>query len=435
MENEYIGLAYLCAGLLLIAVNIPIGVSLGLVAFAGIVHMLSEQAALSLLVSAPFNLIGNWNFSAVPMFLLMGFVCTDGLLTNGLFRFLRIVLCKLPGNLAISSVGACALFAAASGSSVATSSAMAKIATPEMLKYNYNKGLATGVIAASGTLGSLIPPSILMILLGVTANVPIGALFIAGIIPGILSALIYTAMIVIRVIINPELAPPSEDSFSLENFTQSFKEIWPLPTLILIVIGGIFFGFFSPTAAGSVGAFFSIVIAFLKGNYSLSLLRTSSIKALEGTATIFVIMIGTDLLTRMLAISGLPDLLTQTIIGNNLSAIGFIIAVGVVYVILGMFIDSIGILLLTLPLIIPIMESMHINMIWAGILLIKMLEIGMVTPPVGLNVYVIKGAVGDTVKLHTIFKGVSWFILMDVLTLAILIAFPIITLYLPNLAQ
>ena len=435
MENEYIGLAYLCAGLLLIAVNIPIGVSLGLAAFAGIVHMLSEQAALSLLVSAPFNLIGNWNFSAVPMFLLMGFVCTDGLLTNGLFRFLRIVLCKLPGNLAISSVGACALFAAASGSSVATSSAMAKIATPEMLKYNYNKGLATGVIAASGTLGSLIPPSILMILLGVTANVPIGALFIAGIIPGILSALIYTAMIVIRTIINPKLAPRSEDHFNWENFTQSFKEIWPLPTLILIVIGGIFFGFFSPTAAGSVGAFFSIVIAFLKGNYSLSLLKTSSIKALEGTATIFVIMIGTDLLTRMLAISGLPDLLTEAIISNNLSAIEFIIAVGLVYVILGMFIDSIGILLLTLPLIIPIMESMHINMIWAGILLIKMLEIGMVTPPVGLNVYVIKGAVGDTVKLHTIFKGVSWFILMDVLTLAILIAFPIITLYLPNLAK
>lgn len=435
MENEYIGLAYLCAGLFLIAVNIPIGVSLGLVAFAGIVHMLSEQAALSLLVSAPFNLIGNWNFSAVPMFLLMGFVCTDGLLTDGLFRFLRIVLCKLPGNLAISSVGACALFAAASGSSVATSSAMAKIATPEMLKYNYDKGLATGVIAASGTLGSLIPPSILMILLGVTANVPIGALFIAGIIPGILSALIYTAMIVTRVIITPKLAPRSEDRFSLENFTQSFKEIWPLPTLILIVIGGIFFGFFSPTAAGSVGAFFSIVIAFLKGNYSFSLLKTSSIKALEGTATIFVIMIGTDLLTRMLAISGLPDLLTEMIISNNLSTIGFIIAVGVVYVILGMFIDSIGILLLTLPLIIPIMESMHINMIWAGILLIKMLEIGMVTPPVGLNVYVIKGAVGDTVKLHTIFKGVSWFILMDILTLAILIAFPIITLYLPNLAR
>ncbi len=435
MENEYIGLAYLCAGLFLIAVNIPIGVSLGLVAFAGIVHMLSEQAALSLLVSAPFNLIGNWNFSAVPMFLLMGFVCTDGLLTNGLFRFLRIVLCKVPGNLAISSVGACALFAAASGSSVATSSAMAKIATPEMLKYNYNKGLATGVIAASGTLGSLIPPSILMILLGVTANVPIGALFIAGIIPGILSALIYTAMIVTRVIINPKLAPRSEDRFSLENFTQSFKEIWPLPTLILIVIGGIFFGFFSPTAAGSVGAFFSIVIAFLKGNYSFSLLKKSSIKALEGTATIFVIMIGTDLLTRMLAISGLPDLLTEAIISNNLSAIGFIIAVGVVYVILGMFIDSIGILLLTLPLIIPIMESMQINMIWAGILLIKMLEIGMVTPPVGLNVYVIKGAVGDTVKLHEIFKGVSWFILMDIVTLAILIAFPVITLYLPNLAQ
>ncbi len=435
MANEYIGLAYLCVGLLLIAINIPIGISLGLVAFAGIVHMLSEQAAFSLLVSAPFNLIGNWNFSAVPMFLLMGFVCTDARLTEGLFRFLRIILCKLPGNLAISSVGACALFAAASGSSVATSSAMAKIATPEMLKYRYDQGLATGVIAASGTLGSLIPPSILMIIIGVTANIPIGALFIAGIIPGILSGLMYTAMIITRTVLNPQLAPASEDSFSLAAFTGSLKEIWPLPTLILIVIGGIFFGIFSPTAAGSVGAFFSIVIAFMKGSYSLSLLKSSAIKTLDGTATIFVIMIGTDLLTRMLAISGLPDLLTESIISHDLSVIAFIFAVGVVYVILGMFIDSIGILLLTLPLIVPIMVTMEINMIWAGILLIKMLEIGMMTPPVGLNVYVIKASVGDEVSLHTIFKGVAWFILTDLVTLTILVAFPIIALYLPGLAQ
>lgn len=435
MANEYIGLAYLCLGLLLIALNIPIGIALGLVAFSGIVHMLSEQAAFSLLVSAPFNLIGNWNFSAVPMFLLMGFVCTDGKLTDGLFRFLRIVLCKLPGNLAISSVGACALFAAASGSSVATSSAMAKIATPEMLKYNYDKGLATGVIAASGTLGSLIPPSILMIIIGVTANVPIGALFIAGIIPGIISALMYASMIITRTVLNPNLAPASEDTFNFQNFVQSLKEIWPLPTLILIVIGGIFFGLFSPTAAGSIGAFFSIVIAFLKRSYSFSLLKSSAIKTLDGTATIFVIMIGTDLLTRMLAISGLPDLLTESIIGHNLSVITFILAVGIVYIILGMFIDSIGILLLTLPLIVPIMVTMDINMIWMGILLIKMLEIGMMTPPVGLNVYVIKGAVGDEVSLQTIFKGVAWFIITDLVTLTILIAFPIICLYLPNLAQ
>jgi C4-dicarboxylate transporter, DctM subunit len=435
MANEYIGLAYLCAGLVLIAFNIPIGISLGLVAFSGIVHMLSEQAAFSIAVSAPFNLIGNWNFSAVPMFLLMGFVCTDGRLTEGLFRFLRIVLCKLPGNLAISSVGACALFAAASGSSVATSSAMAKIATPEMLKYKYDPGLATGVIAASGTLGSLIPPSILMILLGVTANIPIGDLFVAGIIPGIMSALMYTAMIIIRTTLSPEIAPRSADAFSFADFKQSLKEIWPLPTLILIIVGGIFFGIFSPTAAGSVGAFFSIIIAFLKRTYSLSLLRTSAMKTLQGTATIFVIMIGTDLLTRMLAISGLPDLLTESIISHNLSIIAFILAVGVVYVILGMFIDSIGILLLTLPLIVPVMVSMEINMIWAGILLIKMLEIGMMTPPVGLNVYVIKGAVGDEVSLQTIFKGVAWFILTDVVTLAILIAFPIISLYLPLLSK
>ena len=368
------------------------------------------------------------------MFLLMGFVCTDARLTQGLFRFLQIILYKLPGNLAIASVGACALFAAASGSSAATSSAMAKIATPEMLKYKYDKGLATGVIAASGTLGSLIPPSIVMILLGITANVPIGSLFIAGVIPGILSVLLYVVMIVSRCLLNPQLAPSSQKIFDLHALKESVKDIWPLPTLIAIVIGGIFYGYFSPTAAGGVGAFFSIIIAFVKGNYTINMLKNSAIKAIEGTATIFVIMIGTDLLTRMLAISGLPDLLTESIIKNDLSVVGFIIAVGIVYVILGMFIDSIGILLLTLPLILPIMETMDINMIWAGILLVKMIEIGMVTPPIGLNVYVIRGAVGNTISLHEIFKGVTWFILVDIITLIILIAFPIITLFLPNLA-
>ncbi len=433
MENEIIGLIYLSAGLLLIAFNIPIGISLGLSAFCGIFHMISGKAAFSILVSAPFNLIGNWNFSAAPMFLLMGYVCTDARLTDGLFRFLRIILYKLPGNLAISSVCACAMFASASGSSVATSSAMAKIATPEMLKYKYDKGLATGVIAASGTLGSLIPPSIVMILLGVTANLPIGALFIAGVLPGILSVLLYSLMIVTRVIANPKIAPTSHDKFDLAEFWSSFKEIWPLPTLILIVIGGITLGFFSPTAAGGVGAFFSIIIAFLKGSYSARQLKKSVLKALDSTAIIFVIMIGTDLLTRMLAVSNLPNLLTQSVVNTQLSAVSLLIAIGIVYVILGMFIDSIGILLLTLPLILPIMETMNINMIWAGILLVKMLEIGMVTPPVGLNVYVIKGAVGDSVSLQEIFKGVGWFILIDIITLAILMMFPEITLYLPGL--
>ncbi len=435
MGNEVIGLSYLVGGLVLIAMNMPIGISLGFVAFLGIAQMLNTGAAFSLLSSAPYNLVGNWNFSAVPMFLLMGFVCTDARLTTGLFRFMRIMLARLPGNLAISSVGACALFAAASGSSVATSSAMARIATPEMLKYGYDRGLSTGVIAASGSLGSLIPPSILMILFGVAANVPVGALFIAGIIPGVLSACMYAAMIMTRAVLRPEIAPRSEEKYTLADFWASFLQIWPLPTLILIVIGGIFFGFFSPTAAGAVGAFFSIVIAFATGNYSFKLLSSSSFKALEGSASIFVIMIGTDLLTRMLAISGLPDLLTELVVGNDLGPIQFVMAVAVVYLVLGMFIDSIGILLLTLPLIVPIMDSMDMNLIWAGIILIKLLEIGMMTPPVGLNVYVIKGALGDAVSLVEIFKGVGWFIVTDLVTLVILVSFPILSLYLPGLAR
>jgi len=421
------------AALLLIALRVPIAVALGLVSFFGIMELTNMRAALGIITAVPFNFIGNWSFTAVPMFLLMGYVCTTSGMTQGLFQAMRVCLSRLPGGLAIASVGACSMFAAASGSSVATASAMARIAVPEMLRHRYDRGLATGVIAASGTLGSLIPPSILMVLYGVYAEVSIGKLFMAGFLPGLLSAALYIFMIVARVKLTPDLAGKVEQQFTSQEKWDAIKEVWALPTLIIFVLGGIFAGFFTPTEAGAVGAFLATVLAILRGKFS----RLNFIEALtataRGTGSIFIILIGTIFLTKFLALSGLPAWLASNMLSVSDSVVWIIVSVAIIYIILGMFVDSIGLLLLTLPLLLPIANGADMNLIWFGIILIKLLEIGLVSPPVGLNVYVIKGAVGNSVPLQTIFKGVGWFIVMDIVALLLIISFPELSLYLPSI--
>jgi len=433
MDSAAIGTAGILIALLLMGLRVPVAVAMGLVSFFGLVVMTTPRAAWGMISAVAFDFIGNWSFTAVPMFLLMGYLCTASGMTRTLFRCMRILLARLPGGLAVTGVGACALFAAASGSSVATASALARIAVPEMLRHRYHPGLATGVIAASGTLGSLIPPSVLMILYAVYAEVSVGKQFMAGFIPGIVSALIYMAMIVIRVTIDPRLAPPLEERVSWGAVWASIRDIWPLPTLIVFVLGGIFFGWFSPTEAGAVGAFLALAMALLRR----SLDRRAFLRALGQTASsttsIFIILVGTMLITKFLALSGLPTRLSAMLLGVSTSPLWVIFAVSVLYVILGMFVETMGLLLLTLPLILPVANAAGLDLIWFGIILIKLLEISLITPPVGLNVYVIKGAVGPLVPLDEIFRGVGWFLAMDVLTLGILVAFPGLSLYLPGL--
>jgi len=433
LSSITLGAMGVLAALVLIALRVPIAVALGLVSFFGIMELTNMRAALGIITAVPFNFIGNWSFTAVPMFLLMGYVCTTSGMTQGLFQAMRVCLSRLPGGLAIASVGACSMFAAASGSSVATASAMARIAVPEMLRHRYDRGLATGVIAASGTLGSLIPPSILMVLYGVYAEVSIGKLFMAGFLPGLLSAALYVLMIVARVKLTPGLAGKVEQHFTGQEKWDAIKEVWALPTLIIFVLGGIFAGFFTPTEAGAVGAFLATALAILRGKFS----RLNFIEALtataRGTGSIFIILIGTIFLTKFLALSGLPAWLASQVLSVSDSVVWIIVSVAIIYIILGMFVDSIGLLLLTLPLLLPIANGADMNLIWFGIILIKLLEIGLVSPPVGLNVYVIKGAVGNSVPLQTIFKGVGWFIVMDIVALLLIISFPELSLYLPSI--
>jgi len=434
MGHTEIGFAGIGIALLLIGLRVPIAVALGLVSLVGIMVLTNMRAGWGIISAVPFNFIGNWALTAVPMFLLMGYTCTTTGMTKGLFRAMRIFLARLPGGLAVTGVAASALFASASGSSVATASAMARIAVPEMLRHRYDPSLASGTIAASGTLGSLIPPSILMVLYGVYAEVSIGKLFMAGFLPGLVSALLYMAMIVVRVKLNPALAGRSDERYSLQETLASIREIWPLPVLILSVLGGIFTGIFSPTEAGAIGAAVAVLIAFARRALTWQSFKLALIYTAVGTSSIFIILIGTLFFTRFLALSGLPMTLAENVMamtgGNELLVIA---GVAVIYVVLGMFVESIGLLLLTLPIVLPLVHGAGMDLIWFGIIVIKLLEIGLVTPPIGLNVYVIKGALGNLVSLHEIFRGVGWFIAMDAVALALIIFVPGLSLWLPEL--
>lgn len=433
MDPVIIGFLGLAACLLLVALRIPVGIALGLVSFAGISTILNLRAAWSTLSSVPFNFVGDWNLTAIPMFLLMGYLASSAGLTRELFQVLRLLLARLPGGLAIASVGACAVFSAASGSSVATAAAMARIATPEMLRHRYDPGLASGVIAVSGTLGSLIPPSILMILYGYFAEVSIGKLFIAGIIPGVLTAIMYSLVIVARVVAKPQLAPAIEEEIDWAAVRHETARVWPVPMLVLGVMLGIFLGLFTPTEAGAVGAFLALVIVAANRRLTFAVMWDSISQTLKSTAGVFMVVIGTVLLTRFMALSGVPDYLANTLISLGTSPYMIILLAAVLYLILGCFVDSIGLLLLTLPVLLPVLREANMDLIWFGILVVKLLEIGMATPPVGMNVYVIKGSLGNLVSLQQVFRGVGWFIATDVVTFTLLALFPILTLWLPSL--
>ncbi len=433
MSNVAIGFLGIGAGLILLALRVQIGVALGLVSFLGIAVLLNFRAAWGIVTAIPFNFVGDWNLTAIPMFLLMGFVASEAGLSTGLFRAMRILLSWLPGGLAVSSVGANAVLAAASGSSVATASAFARIATPEMLRYGYHPGLATGVIAAAGTLGALIPPSILMVLYGYLAEVSIARLFAAGVVPGILTAVAFAAMIIIRCILNPKLAPKVQDKFTREEKLAALRETWPLPVIIIGVLFGIFTGLFTPTSAGAIGAALAILLGLATRKMSLDVMRRALEATLLSTASIFLVIIGTSLLSRFMALSGVPAYTAGLLVEFGTTPLLVLLAVAILYIFLGMFLDSIGILLLTMPIILPMAREAGLDLIFFGIILVKLLEIGLLTPPVGLNVYVIKGALGDRVSLTTIFKGVGWFIVVDLILLGILIAWPGLVTWLPDI--
>ncbi len=430
-----IGFAGIGAVIVLIALRVPIGAALGLVAFFGIVSLRNFDVAFASLRTTPFEFAAHWSLSAIPMFLLMGAVAYYSGISSALFNAARLWLGALPGGLAVAATFACAGFAAASGASIATAAAMGRITIPEMLAIKYDKGLAAGVVASAGTLGTLIPPSILMVLYGIFAEVSVGKLFIAGILPGILTAFVYSAMIVVRCKLNPKLAPNIDYEATWGERFAALKEIWPLAALVAGIIGGLYAGVFTATEAGAAGASLAIVIVWLQRRLTLERLKLSVLEALSSTARIFFVAVGAVLLTRFLALTGVPGYLADAVGGWAGDPLLLVIAASLIYIVLGMFLDPLGVMLLTLPLFLPMFTALNLDLIWFGILVIKYLEIGMITPPVGMNVYVIKSVVGDDIELETIFKGVAWFLVCDIVVIALIVAYPDIALLLPGMMR
>lgn len=435
MSSLQIGFLSLAIILILIAIRVPIGVALGSVGLVGLAVLRGGDVALGLAKEEPFNFAARWSLTAIPMFLLMGAIAHNAGLSAALFRAARLWFGALPGGLAVAANLACAGFAAASGSSVATAAAMGRIAIPEMVKHGYDKALATGVVASAGTLGALIPPSILFVLYGIFAEVSIVKLLIAGLLPGLLTAAVYTLMIVGRCWWNPALAP----RISMEEYREQKAErwasllpIWPLIVLIGGIIGGLYLGWVTPTEAGAGGAFLAFLISLLQRRLTRENFVDSLRETASASARIFFVAIGAVIYTKFLAFTGLPDFFGQKIIEIGLSPLVLVIGTSLIYLFLGMFLDPLGVLLLTLPILLPMFDALDLDLIWLGVIVVKYLEIGMLTPPVGFNVYVIKSVVGDQIPLETIFRGVAWFLAAEVVIMTLIIAFPQISLWLPS---
>jgi C4-dicarboxylate transporter DctM subunit len=432
LAKETVGFIGIFILLAMIFLRVPVGVALATVSVGGIFIILGERPAIGMLSSIPYDFTAHWTLSSIPMFLFMGYLCYHAGLTTGLFRLARLWLSWMPGGLSVASIQGSALFAAVTGSSLACTAAMGRIAVPEMLKAGYDKGLATGTVAAAGTIGSMIPPSILLIIYGIFVEQSIAALFMGALIPGILTAILYSVMVVVRCWLKPSLAPPVHEDVSWGERFAAFGDTWPVIVLVIGVFGGLFTGIFTPTEAGSVGAALAFLIGLAKRALSWPVLKEAIGETLRTTASIFLIAIGAQLLTRFFALAGTTQIIADWIGNPEYSQLQVILIISAILILLGMLLDPIGIMLLTIPILLPVLEARDINLIWFGVLMAKFLEIGFITPPVGLNVFVVKGIVGDLVPIHKIFTGIAWFVVMDFFLIAALIAFPQIILWLPG---
>lgn len=436
MSAPLIGALGLLGVLVLIAIRIPIGVSLGVAAVVGLTVLRNERVAMNVMEQTPFEVAASWSLSAIPMFILMGAIAHNSGISVALFRAARLWASRLPGGLAVATNLASAGFAAASGSSVATAATMGRLGIPEMLRAGYDKGLAAGVVASAGTLGALIPPSIMFVIYGVFAEVSITKLLVAGVLPGILTAAVYTAMIIIRAKLDPKIAPPvtvdPEEGTLWQARWKSLLPVWPVLVLIFGIIGGLYGGIFTPTEAGAGGALLACAIALFQRRLTGRVLWTSVMEAVTTTASLLFVAYGAVMFTKFLALSGLPVFLGNTIESWQLSPYMLILAASVIYLILGMFLDPMGVLLLSLPVMQPMFDAVGADPIWVGVIVVKFIEIGLLTPPVGFNVYVVKSVVGDEIPLGRIFRGVGWFLLCEAIIMILLVVFPQISLVLPN---
>jgi len=445
MESTAIGYWGIATVVVLLIIRVPIAVVLGCVSAAGIFLIyawrpgmpLETEFALpstfSLLATTPFEFINSYALSTVPLFIFIGHLAFQAGFTGDIYQAARLWLARVPGGLAIASVVGCGDFSAISGSSVACAATMGRIAVPEMLQYGYAKRLAAGSVAIGGTLGSLIPPSILFILFGVFAEQSIARLFVAAVIPGLLSLVGYIVVIAIWTRIAPHHAPSPDQTAAARERMLALSRCWSVLVLFVVMIGGIYLGFFTPTEAAGVGAGATLFLGLASRRLDAAKILEAIQESVVQTAMLFAIAISGKLFVVFIALSDIPSDVLALITQGEPSVflvMGLIVAL---YLFLGMVLDPLGIILLTLPLTVPIVEAYGLSLIWFGVIVVKLLEVGLVTPPIGLNVFIIKAVVGDRIPLETIFRGIAWFLLADAVVVALLLAFPQLSLFLPSL--
>lgn len=435
--SEIYGIAGMVLLIVLLALRVPIAVALGAVAMIGLSMVLSFDAMVGAAGSLTFDFVASWELSAIPLFIFMGAVSSRSGLVASLFSVARVWLARIPGGLAVATNLSAAGFAAASGSSLATTAAMGELAIPEMLRARYQPGLACAVVAASGTLGSLIPPSILLVIFGLIAEVSIGDLLLAGVVPGLLTAIAYGALIVVRCKINPSLAPrdDAEVQVPLAERFKMLTTVWPLPVLVLSVVGTIYSGLATATEAAALGCLAAIVIALGMRRLTWAIMVDSIRNTLRMTSMIFFIVLGAVLFSKFLAITGVPEMIGKAAGFTKGNPYLMFFVMSIIFLILGMFVDSLGMMLLTVPIFLPLVQQTGFSLIWFGVFVVKWIEIGLITPPVGMNAFIVKGIVGDKVSLGTIFKGLTWFIAVEFVLMIALVAFPEIVTFLPDLAR
>ncbi len=433
MSPTVVGLIGIAALFLLIFSRMPVGFVMAIVGFLGFGVLVSFYASLNLIAKDIYSVFGSYNLTVIPLFVLMGQLAFHSGISKRLFAAAYKFIGHWPGGLAIATIGACAGFAAICGSTNATAATMAAVTLPEMKRYNYKPELATGVVAAGGSLGILIPPSVIFIVYGILTEQSIGKLFMAGLIPGLLLTGLFVITIVIWTTLRPELGPRGPKV----GFAEKMRSLLGLiETLILFVLimGGLFWGFFTPTEAGAVGAFGTLILAVVRRNLSWKGFITSLFETTRTSCMILVIVAGATIFGHFLAVTRIPFDIANWISAFDLPRAVIMLIIILLYLIGGCIIDALALIMLTIPIFFPVIINLNYDPIWFGVIIVLVTQIGVITPPVGINVYVVSGVARD-VPLHVIFKGVMPLLAALILGTLLLIPFPQLALFLPGLMR
>ena len=417
--------------LILAFLRMPLGVALGLVGVVGFSELSSLRAGMANAARLVIDSGQSYGLSVVPLFILMGLMVDRGGMAKELYRAAYAFLGHRKGGLAMSTIVACGMFSAICGSSLATAATMSKVSMPEMRRYKYDDSLATASIAAGGTLGILIPPSVILVIYGLITNASVGKLFIAGVLPGLIGVLFYLGAVLFVVSRNPAAGPAGEKSTWGERLI-ALRDVWATLGLFIFVIGGIYIGAFTPTEAAGMGAAGAIAIAFFRGALTWKVVMEVARETTLTTAKLFMVVFGAMIFSNFVNRAGLPDALLNIAQGFDFPPLGVIFMIILIYLILGCVFESLSMILLTVPIFAPLVQGLGYDLIWFGILVVVATEISLITPPIGMNVFVLKGVLKD-VSVHTIFKGVTPFWVADILRILLIALVPGLALLLPSM--